>query len=160
MKGDCVVCYEITSNRTDCQHFLCHECTTNLVKRECPYCRKAFRTIIKMAWSHFCHLFGKYYRDNSKYQNLKLGIDEDCVLSDDTLHYVEHLDEFDSKSISLEVMAYTVYMNRWKRYEIMFYANGLEEEDEQHSYFFIEDSSQGRILEQYLSSTNIELFIR
>lgn len=37
--GECCVCYDKTSTKTSCSHFVCVECLTNLKKKECPYCR-------------------------------------------------------------------------------------------------------------------------
>ena len=157
MKGDCVVCYEPTNDHTDCQHFLCRNCATNLWKRQCPYCRKNFTTTIKMAWQHFLYLFDAYYRRNAVYQRVKAG--EDIILQEDVLHYVEHLDDFDPKSIPIKIVSYQVYLDRWKRYEIVFYVDRLEQEEDQHTFLFLIESEQGRILDQYLSSENVELCI-
>lgn len=36
----CSVCYEFTTLRPSCNHFLCEECYDKLEKDECPICRK------------------------------------------------------------------------------------------------------------------------
>ena len=35
----CCVCFNNTTYRTICKHFLCNNCNVKLVKRICPYCR-------------------------------------------------------------------------------------------------------------------------
>ena len=41
--SECVVCYELTTTKTDCNHFLCYKCneyiTTLFDMRPCPMCR-------------------------------------------------------------------------------------------------------------------------
>lgn len=110
-----------------------------------------------MAWQHFLYLFDAYYRRNAVYQRVKAG--EDIILQEDVLHYVEHLDDFDPKSIPIKIVSYQVYLDRWKRYEIVFYVDRLEQEEDQHTFLFLIESEQGRILDQYLSSENVELCI-
>jgi hypothetical protein len=36
---ECCVCFERTNTYTKCGHLLCTECSLQLIKKECPYCR-------------------------------------------------------------------------------------------------------------------------
>ena len=35
----CCVCYDVTSVKTSCNHFLCRECFNNMTNKTCPICR-------------------------------------------------------------------------------------------------------------------------
>ena len=37
---ECSVCFEISSNKTICNHLVCKECLLKLKKMECPLCRR------------------------------------------------------------------------------------------------------------------------
>lgn len=88
---DCVICYNITDNKTECNHSVCKECIHKLKKQECPYCRKKIKTWeyknIKLPFYYFVHLFHENYRQNSIYQDLKVGIEYEDIISD-TIYYV------------------------------------------------------------------------
>lgn len=51
----CSVCYattDVIKVTTTCGHQLCFNCTSNLVKKECPYCRTPFPSNIEMPNEH------------------------------------------------------------------------------------------------------------
>lgn len=37
---ECSVCLELTNKRTNCMHYLCYVCESNLVSKQCPICRR------------------------------------------------------------------------------------------------------------------------
>lgn len=89
---ECMVCYEPTEDRTECNHILCNGCKGTLKKEECPYCRQKIRTwdskFVKIPFYHFVKLFHDYYHKSSEiYRNLFVGIEYEDILCD-KIYYV------------------------------------------------------------------------
>ena len=91
-KNECIVCYERTEKKTECNHSVCDNCIKKLKKEECPYCRQKIRTwkhkYIKIPFYYFVKLFHDYYNKSSGiYRNLFIGIEYENILCD-KIYYV------------------------------------------------------------------------
>ena len=86
---ECVICYEKTDTRTTCNHSLCLLCSYQLEKNECPYCRTELSLWkeVKIPFYFFVKLFDEYYKANSIYMDMKIGIEYEGIL-DDKYYYV------------------------------------------------------------------------
>ena len=88
----CIVCYNPTQEKTECNHLLCKDCKSKLKKEECPYCRQKIKTwdskLVKIPFYHFVKLFHDYYnKSNGIYRNLFIGLEYEDILCD-KIYYV------------------------------------------------------------------------
>lgn len=84
----CVVCMEQTLDKTACNHTLCKSCMVRLPTETCPYCRQYIKTWeyedIALPFYYFTEILYEYYRKNSTYHLLKVGIEIPNILSHNT----------------------------------------------------------------------------
>ena len=116
---ECVVCFEKTIHITECGHFVCKSCRSQLQKSECPYCRKYIKTWnykdIDIPFYYFVKWFDSIYKKNSRYNSLKVGIEDPEILHDN-MEYI-FFNEFAEcswtenyeKVISLRIFNVTTY---------------------------------------------------
>lgn len=153
---ECIVCLEETNEKTLCNHFLCNNCLFRLDKEECPYCRqKIERNVYKelnISFYHFIYLFHKFYKDNHIYQELKKGVDKNFILNMNTLYYIEEIDNFDIKGITLQIYNRNEIKDFPINYiEISFSVKGLDEINNKHIFRYSEYEKKGFILENYFN---------
>lgn len=140
-KDECVVCFEETNLKTPCQHFLCHDCKIKLVKSECPCCRQKIKTWeykdFKMPFYFFEKIFHDYYKKNVSFYHLKIGIENDEILSDEMYYYFHNeyanctWTENYEKSITIRVYS----IDKFEKYlRIGFRTLGLDSENSRMFY--------------------------
>lgn len=147
---ECIVCFEETMEKTECNHSLCNECKGKLIIMKCPYCRQelyeSFEIII--AFSHFVYLFDSFYKENHQYQQLKQGIDLKSVITKEILFYIEEIDNFDDKGIRLKIYKHSYTFNNCIG-SIIFSTPDLDEEKKKYRYITLK--KRGIILENYFN---------
>ena len=86
--NECIVCFETTTDKTECGHFLCDSCCFQLQKSECPYCRSYIKTWkfkdITVPFYYFVKWFHSIYKKNSVYRSLKIGVENPEILQENT----------------------------------------------------------------------------
>ena len=147
---ECIVCFEETEEKTECNHSLCNECKEKIIIKKCPYCRQEleYSYEIIIAFSHFVYLFNSFYKDNYYYQQLKKGIDLKSVITKDILFYIEEIDDFDEKGIRLKIYKHSYTFHNSIR-SILFSTPNLDEEKKEYRYFTFQ--KRGIILENYFN---------
>lgn len=145
---ECIVCFEETEEKTECNHCLCKECKGKLTIMKCPYCRQelenSFEIII--AFYHFVYLFDSFYKENHRYQQLKQGID--FIIIKDILFYIKEIDDFDDKGIRLKIYKHS-YTFHNSIGSILFSTPDLDEEKKEYRYFTFQ--KKGIMLENYFN---------
>lgn len=172
---ECVVCYEPTESKRNCGHYLCHSClfqwSRKLKRCECPYCRQALVPKpmelyfdVKISFRHFLYLFyHSIYRNNVIVNMLKKNTDSDSIeiegktielrsiFHSDYLYWVEHIDDFDSKGVTLRIFEYKTWFSaNTLRSEICFQTLGIDVSEKIHSFRFVHRSVKGITLINYL----------
>lgn len=83
--NECTVCFEMTTIKTKCDHYLCDFCCSQLRKSECPYCRSYIKTWkhkdMNIPFYYFANWFDSIYKKNSIYHSLKIGIENPGILN-------------------------------------------------------------------------------
>ncbi len=152
---DCIVCFEKTCTKTACQHFLCKPCQRKLIRPECPYCRRPIVQFkeIKMALYDFIFLFKQFYMDNTTVLQILNGVDSQSLISTDVLFYIEQIDDFDDRGITLQISKNPKIMKNGyfsSFHAIDFYAPGIDSQDTIHEYRFSSVTKQGHVLLNYI----------
>ena len=145
-REECMVCYEPTEDRTECNHILCNGCKSTLKKEECPYCRQKIRTwdskLIKIPFYHFVNLFHDYYnKSNAIYRNLFIGIEYEDILCDKIYYVFE--EEYDNctwtenYNCAITLKIYNIWKLERGRIRIEFTTEGLDNDQNiRHYYIF------------------------
>jgi glutaredoxin len=81
---ECVICYEGTNNKTECNHVICKICMDMLEKQNCPYCRQDIKLWkeVRLPFYYFVRLFNDHYKNNKIYESLKVGTEYEDILDD------------------------------------------------------------------------------
>lgn len=153
---DCIVCYNPTNDKTECNHILCNGCKSNLKKEECPYCRQKIRTwdfkLVKLPFYHFVKLFHDYYnKTNGIYRNLHTGIEYKDILCD-KIYYV--FDEeynnctwTENYNCAITLKIYNIWKLERGNIRIEFTTEGLDDNRNIKHYFIFKSSN---IFDPYL----------
>ena len=145
---ECIVCFEETKDKTNCNHSLCKECKGKLITMKCPYCRQELENSLEIiiAFSHFVYLFDSFYKNNYYYNKLKEGIDLNSIITTDLLFFIKEIDDFDSKGIRIKIYKQS-YQYHCAIGCIIFSTPGLDNRKREYRYITI--NNKGLILENY-----------
>lgn len=147
---ECIVCFEETDIKTECNHSLCKDCKEKLKTMKCPYCQQELENSyeIIIAFYHFISLFDSFYQENPIYQNLKKGIDFKSIITTELLFYIEEKDNFDDRGIRVKIHKHS-YINNYSKGRIIFSVPGLNDKKKDFHYFTF--SKKGIMLENYFN---------
>lgn len=164
IRMECVICYEKTQTKTDCNHRLCSLCIYQLEKNECPYCRTKLSLWknVKIPFYFFVKLFDELYKDNIIYKDLKDGIAYDGIL-DDKYYYVfeEKYAQSSNYNEAIEIRIYNILKTK-KFTRMEFNTVGLDQNKRNRFFYNFHNyvAPQFPYLEQWINknlNTNIKI---